>query len=102
MNVSIQPTADIIMTTSLLEYYEEKKKDPSLPDFVPPKQHFQRVPLPADVNTQDPDRLREHAHEESGPRDLDEIRALEHRLRDDDTQRGAADRAEPVEVAGER
>lgn len=44
---------------ALLEWLEEKKTDPNIPDFEPPKHFFVRVPVPAGVDTADPDKLRE-------------------------------------------
>ena len=43
----------------LLEWLEEKKKNPNTPEFEAPKPFFVRVPLPADVETLDPDPMRE-------------------------------------------
>jgi ABC-2 type transport system permease protein len=46
---------------ALIEWLEEKKKDPNVAEFVPPKNLFVRVPLPTDVETLDSEPLREAA-----------------------------------------
>ncbi len=46
---------------ALMEWLEEKKKDPNVREFEPPKNLFVRVPLPADVESLDAEPMREAA-----------------------------------------